>query len=236
MKTIIPLILLCSIFSFAQPACNTLGRIIVIDYDRTNSSWRNQNASFICTNSNPEACTGTNCCTNLLYIDIENVNQNQKVYEWLNTNQSLICFDDSYSYIEKCHYVNPSTNNYSDLLNSLNNEVIKKNFFGYTYDELRNLIPDFDTYKYDRYIVLKQNINKEVELNLEQFSENNSNFSVPFIRSIAKKIGLQPSDYRNCFLKFIYFVTSGKTETYLMVTFDGKEYIYDFSGEPSTGI
>ena len=83
---------------------------------------------------------------------------------------------------------------------------------------------------------MKQNINKEVELTFEQYSENNSNFSVPFIRSVAKKINLTSNDYRNCFFKFIYFVTSGKTETYLMVTFDGKEYIYDFSGEPSTGI
>ncbi|WP_374549413.1 hypothetical protein [Flavobacterium sp.] len=236
MKTIIALLLFACSATFAQSTCNNLGRIIVIDYDRTNSNWRNQNNDFICTNSNPEACYGSNCCSNILYIDMESVNQNQRVYEWLNRNQDLICFENSYPYIEKCHYVSPNTNNYSDLLNSLNNEIIKKNFFGYTYDELRNLISDFDTYKYDRYIVLKQNINKEVELTFEQYSENNSNFSVPFIRSVAKKINLTSNDYRNCFFKFIYFVTSGKTETYLMVTFDGKEYIYDFSGEPSTGI
>lgn len=230
------LFFLLSCFSInAQTACNTLGRIILIDENKTDAIWRNQHAKYMCVESNLNPCAEPACCQKIITIDLERIALDTPISEWLHTNQELICFENSSFYIEKSHFIEPTSSNYNELMISLNRAVVEKHFFGYTYSELKDLVPDFDTFKYSQYLVIQQKLDKEMSISLNQYTNLGSNFSIPFIRSVAQKIGLTTKDFKNCFLKFIYLTENEKTETYLMVTYNGKEYLYDYSTDPLVG-
>lgn len=227
------LFVLLSCFSIkAQTTCNTLGRIILIDENKTDAIWRSQHAKYMCVESNLNPCSEETCCEKIITIDLERIALDIPISEWLYKNQDLICFENSYYYIEKSHFIEPTSSNYTELVISLNRAIVDKHFFGYTYNELKNLIPDFDSFKYNQYLVIQQKIDKEMDITLNQYTNLDSNFSIPFIRSVAKKIGLTSNDFKNCFLKFVYLTENEKTETYLVVTYKGKEYLYDYSNNP----
>jgi hypothetical protein len=173
------------------------------------------------------------------YIDIQSILKKKSDYKkahlawWLNRYGKYICYEETYDIIECAHRIKDSAAlEYVDLCKILDIKTLKQ-----IKDELDNqtkqtnyFIRD-DYNKYENYMDFSFNTSDEISFVLKsKYQETGDYFSIPLLRSIAKKYNLNNGSAFE-FMKADYY---GVKDRIVFAVTDSKNvrHFYDFSQIP----
>ena len=217
--------------SFSQNVCSD--NIIYVDSNlitannSTIEEWKKNNPRMVLCNT-----IGSE-----ISVDLGKFQNEDDIPIWLKENSIYIDFKKSFSLIEKIHLLDKTE--YREIINKAEIEILNRDFFGITYDELKfffnkdiNTIPQADYYKNHKRIIDKNIFHNVLLRDKESFDKNYSSFSAPFFMSVIAKNNILPENYKNCYLVFTYI--DNDTKAIMKFTYDGVSSYYNFSDEPTT--
>lgn len=216
--------------SFAQNTCGD--NIIYVDSNlitannSTIEDWKKNNPRMLICNT----------IGNEISVDLGGFQNEDDIPTWLTDNSIYIDFKKSFSLIEKIHLLDKVE--YKEIINEAEIEILNRDFFGTTYDELKFFfnkdiytIPQADYYKNHKRVIDKNIFHNVLLRDKVNFDKNYSSFSAPFFMSVIAKNNILPENYKNCYFVFTYI--DNDTKAIMKFTYDGVSSYYNFSDEPS---
>lgn len=199
--------------------CDLNGEFMVIDDSKLEDStrWKIDNEAFICNYSK----VFDSCSKNQTVINLSMIKKVEDRAKWLTENCKYICFNDSYAFIEKVHFL-PLTANQIRVLDSIPAKISKQDL-----DDKIKFVNDTNTKDdYDKWISFEIDSTKRVTIKENiKFDEKGRYFSIPLLKYILRDLKMTD------FITF-YEYNNGVTNIFMLNTDNKTYYFYNYSIKP----